>query len=282
MSLKRARTISFKGNDGYGAQISAGGGLRRGRVTRAPMATRAKVRAGGKLTMAKVQRAIRAELKANQEVKYLDSSHVGQAVAQMNLNQSGHNSVSPAITPAQGTGASQRIGDAILADTMVINSTYWGQTAYGSPIKLRTYVVAFYGSAPTIVIADFLDGNTAISSLNSGVQVYDMQSNRNPDYLTSVRVLATWDTTVPVDTNLASGATSFPHAMTSKVVDLKGMKIEYDSTSGALSNVHLGIITIADGGNRSASVSTFSGLSSNAASTGVLMNSSTRLTYRDA
>lgn len=283
MSFKRARTMSF--SQGYGSQLTNGSGLSRTRATkslfRASKGGRARS-TKGKLTAARVRSIVKRELLSHQEVKYLDDSAVNQTVAQVNLDATGHNTIGVNITPAQGTGASKRIGDSILADQLTVNMNMWGQTQFGSACNLTTYLVAFRGPSPSPVIAEFLDGNLAIEDLNVGAVIYDVNSLRQPDYLENVQVIGMFKNHIPADLALSAPQTSYPHTSSQKIFDLKGLKIEYDQTSGFLSNVALALITVADSGNRNASASTLLGLPTNTALTGVLFNVTTRLTYRDA
>lgn len=285
MSLKRARTMSFGGgmsqissSQSYGAS----GGSRMPRKVAGFRSTRsAKGKRPKRVTVSSMRAIARQEIMANQEVKTLDESAEAQSVAQITNNATGHNTWVLGMTPAQGAGARQRIGDAILLDRLVINGSYYKQTNAGSAINLVHYLVAFKGSLPTVAIADLFDGSIALDAMNAGVQIYDTNVLRNPSYESTIKIMATWKVHVPASVSLDSG-NEFAHASSQTVVDLKGQRMEYDGLSGAKSNVVYGLITVADAGNRGGSVSTLNGIPATAVTSGVSFNMGVRMFFRDA
>ncbi len=276
---KRSRTNSF----GYASTSSSrNSGLYRKPASRPARAVKGHRAVGGKLTAAKVRSIARREIKNHQEVKFLDGSHLNQTVAQVFVDASGHNTLEMDITPAQGTGLHGRIGDSILGDTLIINMQNSRMVNSAAKISLQHYVVAFYGNNPSVVIADFLDPNIALGALNLGTDIYDKGSLRDPAYKGTIKVLGAFQSVL--ETRWASDGTATvtngnQHA---HVVDLKGMNIEYDADSGALANVKIALITVADGGNRGSSSSSLLGLINNTQTSGVTMQVGVRFTYRDA
>lgn len=284
MSFKRARTMSFGSGSSQltsSQSYGASGGSRMPRKT-AGFKTRRPAKARrGKLTVSSMRSIARAEILANQEVKTFDEAAAQQNVAQVNLDISGHHTYQLGMTPTQGAGARQRIGDAIALDKLVINGTYYRQSQKGSAIDLVHYLVAFRGSLPSVVIADVFDGNIALDSLNIGAQIYDKGVIRNPSYENTIKIVATWKVHVPANPDLETG-TPFPHTTSQTEVELKGQRMEYDGLSGAKSNIVYAIITVASAGNRSGTNSTLNGLPTTVANSGVAFNLGTRLFYRDA
>lgn len=271
-TYKRARTS-------YGPSKSSGGLYRKNATFYSKGGRQA--RSKGRPTNAGVRRIARQVMLASQEVKYLDDVAANQTVGQVNLDASGHNTTSMSITPAQGTGVDRRIGDCISGEKIIFNIQYSRLANTASKIHLKHYVVAFFGSTPTPVIADFLSENLVLESLNT-VDIYDTGCFRDPQYKRTVKVLGAFshvfDARVSTDgsaDNATGGSRQFE-------VDLKGMKIHYDSTSGALSNVTIALVTLASQGNRSGTPSTLLGLVTNTQSTGVTMQIASRFLYRDA
>lgn len=286
--FKRSRSSSFGSFSAFGSQTTAGinsqganGG--RSRMPRKVVGFgKGRVKIGKKMTAATVRRIAQMEILRGQEVKTIDENATQQSVAQVNINDSGHNTVTLTQTPSQGTSARQRIGDSIALDKIVINGTFYKQRAAGSAINLTHYFVSWRGNEPDVVIADLFDGNIALDALNAGVQIYDTNVVRNPSYLQTIKIVATWKTHLPATVALVAGTQVFPHATSQHVVDLKGVSKEFDGLSGASSNLKYTIITVADAGNRGGTDSVLNGISMPIASTGILFNWGIRTFFRDA
>lgn len=282
-SFKRARTMSFSGSQGFSqstATLGAAGGPRMPRKV-AGFATKRPVVKRGKLTVSSVRAIVKESIKASQEVKTIDFAAVAQNVGQINMDVSGHSSIEVDITPSQGTNARQRIGDAILLDKMVINVQALGQASTGSAVNLTHFLVSFRGSGPTVVIADLFDGNIALDDQNAGAQIYDVGVLRNPSYEGPIKIVATWKTRLPANENLQAG-TPTPHGTSQTIVDLKGQRMEYDGLSGDNANIIYAVITVADSGNRSATLSTLNGVVTRTALTGAAFSMGIRTFFRDA
>jgi len=278
-SFKRSRTASFD----YGmSQLSGNTGLIRKRSIRPKAVVSRRRASAGKLTAAKVRTIARGVIYDQQETKYFDSYAANKVVSQTNQNASGHSIITLGLTPAQGTSASERVGDAIIGETLTINSQYTGQKAYGGATICKSYCVMFKGSSPVADMGNFMDPNTWIQGANFGVEVYDNGSFRNPDFLDSVKVLGSWTTKIPYDGALAVNGVSMVNATQQVVIPLKGLRMEYDAASGQHSNLIIAVITVANGGNQSVTAGTLNNVVTNVANTGILFSQSSRLTYRDA
>jgi len=276
-ALKRSRTASFGGM----SQLSTSTGLTRKRISRPKPVGRRRPSTKGKLTAAKVRTIARQVIRNQQETKYFDSFAASQSIGQTTINSSGHSLIQMGLTPQQGSRANERIGDAIIAESITINSQFRGQQFYGGGTVIKSYVVAFFGMNPNI--GDFLDPNIFIAGSNSGnPSIYDVNCMRNPDYLQTVKVLAQWTTKVPIDAALAVNAVSVANISNQVVIPLKDLRMEYDASTGAHSNVSIAIISLADAGNNSATNGSLANVVTNSGGTGVLFSHASRMTYRDA
>lgn len=233
----------------------------------------------GKVTRSVVAKIAKDVIESQAELKYLDSDQTGQVVGQVVQNGSGHNTIIFSY-PVQGNGANQRDGDQIKLKSLKINTQYWSMASTSAPVKIQCYLVWMKNKTQTQVqVANFLENNSSIETLNPGVLVYDTGCFRNREAADTCRVIAAWEVFIPrLDNTSASAGNNVSHTFVNKEIPLN---LTQTFAAGTAVN-SLVLYTFADCGNAHATTaSTLAGLPMNAAATGVQFQRNYRLEYID-
>lgn len=284
MSLKRTLSLSQGTDYSYymsmpAKTLKSSKGLLKGGVKRPYVARKGSVKkANAPVTKRQAAAIAKRVLDRTVETKYLDSDQTGQTVGQVNVDATGHNSITFSY-PSQGTAANQRIGDTIKLKRLIISTQYWGMANTSAPVKMQCYLVWMKGkTSGQVNIANFLDQNLSLETLNA-VDIYDTGSLRNLETNDFIKVLAAWEVFLPrLDNTSASTANNVSHTFVQKDIPLNLVQ-KFDAGGSVNSLV---LYTVADSGNRGGSASTLTGLPMNTASTGVQFQRNFRLEFQDA
>lgn len=205
----------------------------------------------------------------NSEKFRLETEGESINLGQVNVNNSGHYVADFTPIPAQGDGYNNRQG----------NSFKWHSSHYSfffqrlgnsvGPMKLKIQLIKIIGEAysnPANILGKFIEPNRWVD----GGTVYDMASDRKPEYFKQYRVLRTKVVSFPaVDYTGQSGAVQ-------KIVNfglkLKSHHVKFNNNSNTLADGQVICLITCDTGNASTSTaSTLDDISNQGASTGLRM-----------
>lgn len=262
-----------------GKSLKSSASLLKGSVKRPARRASAGVKKpSAKVTRREAAAIAKAVVERQLEIKYLDDDITGQSVGQVNVNATGHNSLTFGY-PSQGTAVNQRIGDTIKLKSLKISTQFWSQAATAAPVRMQCYLVWMKGKTSAQVnVANFLDENLALQTLNA-VSIYDTGSLRNEETTDFIRVIAAWEVYLPrLDNVSGSAGNNVSHVFDQKDIPLN-LTQKFDAGGSVNSLV---LYTVADCGNRGGSASTLTGIPMNSANTGVQFQRNFRLEYTDA
>lgn len=128
----------------------------------------------------------------NAEKKHLTTDIENAVVGQVNANNSGHYIVDVSPTPSQGTGFSNRIGQSIKQVSSYYVFQFQRQVGLSNlpscKIKIQfVYVVGQPYGTISNALSPFIKANPFID----GATIYDIHSERRPEYFRDFRVLGT-------------------------------------------------------------------------------------------
>lgn len=207
----------------------------------------------------------------NAEKKRLNINNSGSvgSIGQVSANTSGHYLQDITPLPAQGSGYNQRTGNSIKWTSSYFDIQIRGQSALSSPVKGRIYFFKVKGTpygTVSNVMGQFIAPNTFIGDQT----IYDMYSQRQPDYFKNFQPLLTKRFKIPAD-NITGQA---------MITSLRfGMKVQghvkWSTDNTTLSEGQVIMLIVVDNGNSSsttANTSTSGGVVNQAISTGLIMN----------
>lgn len=156
---------------------------------------------GNKLNVRQIGKDV-AMLKAmvNAEKKRITVSNNAVLLGQVNANNSGH--ILFDITPviAQGTDYNQRTGASVKWHSSYFDMNFVGQASMTSGMKIQIQIVKVVGQVYS-PISGVLDKFVLPTRFLSGTNdIYDVNSDRQPDYFKQFRVLRTLTTYIKPDT----------------------------------------------------------------------------------
>lgn len=151
------------------------------------------VKKTGALKLGKIAKDVMSLKKmVNAEKKHLTTDIENANVGQVNINASGHYLVDVTPTPTQGTGFSNRVGQSIKQHSSYYVFQFQRMAGISNPCaqRLKLQWVLVMGqpyTTPSNATDKFLKNNPFID----GTPVYDIHSERRPEYFKDFRVLRT-------------------------------------------------------------------------------------------
>lgn len=151
------------------------------------------IRKGGAIKVGKIAKDVMTLKKMiNAEKKHITTDIENATVGQVNINASGHYIIDVSPAPIQGTGVNNRTGQSIKHHSSYYVFQFKRQVGQAILSALRikiqfVYVVGQPYGTITNALGPFLKPNPFID----GTSVYDLQSERRPEYFTDFKVLRT-------------------------------------------------------------------------------------------
>lgn len=227
----------------------------------------------------KVVSIVKRQIAKSSETKYLDWTMLGQSVAQVNQNATGHNTFQVTF-PTEGDGTSERVGRKINVSYMLFKFQYWGQSALKDGINLYVYLVKMKGpqASSTFQVGERWLSNRAIYDANGGVDVYDTRCMKNLEQSGAYSIIKKAHVYLPIQqiNNVET------HSNLTMFIPMRNIGLTFNTAlDNTPADCDYRVVTFADVGNRSTTASTLLGLSTQTANTGVIFNCSVRLAYKD-
>jgi hypothetical protein len=165
-------------------------------------------------------------------------------------------------------------------ESFTIRAQIFSMASTASRVNLRHVLFFVKGQDASPQVDEVFWRNEAVYDLNT-VAIYDYGVFFYTQATATYRKLAEWRSSLATDLAVESSGVNNPATNWSKEIRLNGMKIKWDRTNQ--SNGYFVLYTFADNGNRHASTdSTLSGIPTVLKATGVTMEISTMLRFRDA
>ena len=187
------------------------------------------------------------------------------SVGQVDAANSGHFLLDVTPNPVQGTGYNQKTGNSIKMTSAHYDFQFFGQTSNVSGMRIKMEWIQVIGqpfSAVTDILGKYIVTNTFLSG-----SIYDINSNRNPDYFKNYRVVRR--KYVKLEPDSISGEINFRQVS----VGLKlSLHIRSSLNDPTLSNGQLLLLITADRGNKGSTTSSITGIAEAAANTGANFN----------
>lgn len=216
----------------------------------------------------------------NAEKKQYNIANSAVNVGQVNANVSGFYAFDMTPLPAQGTTASTRNGNSIKLHSSFLKFQIFQQAGTSSPVKFKIYICAIKGNSVSVGTfpSTVLNPNTFVT----GANIYDLNSDFDPDYFPTFRIVKTVTGIVKPD-NITSQTIVQNLKIPLKYNGGKGHHVRFpDDASTSASNGQLVCFIVCDTGNMSGTtVSTLSGVFNTAINTGVRVNYNIQHYYYD-
>lgn len=219
----------------------------------------------------------------NSEKKRLDQSTALAPVSQCNGNSSGYWIADVTPVPASSSSVSGRTGSSIKLHTSHAQFQIIQQSAASQGVNLKIMFVQVKGApfvSPTSFITQMYNQNTFV--LNSGSPaIIDYNSQLNPDYFGTYKVLRSMKVSVPIDPY--SGALQIKtFEMGIKYNNGQGHHIRYSADTTTVADGQIYMIILADSGNQSAgTASTLTGIPTGVINSGCLLSYDLKHYYYD-
>lgn len=219
----------------------------------------------------------KAAIMLNAEKKrFLNTSATPVPVGQVNINSSGN--IVQDITPVmvQGVTYNTRNGASIKLTSAFFRFQFYQQGSRSSAMRIKMYFIRVKGSPQTTteVQSQFLQTNPFVSG-----SIYDLNSNRNPDFFNQYEVLRTKSIYLK-DDNTTNDIVIKDIKVGMKFG--KGHHVRFDKDSNTVTQGQLILYIVADSGNISTTTgSTISNIPISGISTGALFNFNHTFYYYD-
>lgn len=200
----------------------------------------------------------------NAEKKRLVTSSQGQTCAQVSVNTSGHFIVDVTPNPTQGNGYNQKSGSSIKWNSSHYDFQITGQGSCLSGITLKMQWVKVVG-LPYATLADIFGKFISPNPFITGGTIYDINSNRDPDYFKNFVVIKTQYVTLRPD----SVTGDIPVKQISTGLKLKNHHVRNNDNDPTLSMGQIFLLITANTGNSGATNSTCVGMANNTALSGI-------------
>lgn len=201
----------------------------------------------------------------NAEKKRLVTSSTNQLVGQVSgAAGSGHYIVDVTPNPNQGTGFNQKSGSSIKWHSSHYDFQITGQTGNVGGIKLKMEWVKVIG-LPYSTLNDIFGKYILPNPFIGGASVYDVNSNRDPDYFKNFRVIKRQYVTLRPD----SITGDVPVKQFSCGMKLKSHHVRNNDNDPTLTSGQVFLLITADTGNWGAAASTLTGVANATALSGV-------------
>lgn len=258
-------------------KVSKSRGWMRRNIGRAGSALKKRYVSKGKLSLAKVASDAKYALSIaktasgllNTEKKRTELNFYNYSLAQVSHNSTGHTLFEITPTPSQGTGNGGRVGSSISLRSFHLRLNMWQQSDTVSPINMRFYIVQTR-NGESLDISKFLQYNKYLYAQNS-VAIYDLQSQRDPDYFNDIKVIRS--KAVRMKTDAFDNCREIKSFSLSCNFGRNGKHIRFNDNGNTPSNTRLWFVGVADNGNCSqANASTLAGVINTGANTGIIFN----------
>lgn len=203
----------------------------------------------------------------NAEKKRLTVSSVNNTVAQISVNTSGHYIVDVTPNPTQGTGYNQKSGSSIKWHSSHYDFQVWGQSANVSGMRLKLEWVKVVG-LPYGTLNDIFGKYILPNAFISGASVYDVSSNRDPDYFKNFVVIKRQYLALHPD--VITG--DIPVTQRSYGFKLRNHHVRNNDNDPTLSSGQVFLLITADRGNWGATNSSLTSVSNTLANSGVFFS----------
>jgi len=195
----------------------------------------------------------------NAEKKRFNQVSSNILVGQINANFAGGGfhiqDITP--TPGQGTSYSTRNGDSIKWSSSHMKFQVTSQLVGNSnSMKFKGMVVQVLGAPQAIndIVPNLFVGNKWINNSNSGLQIYDSNSEIDPDYFGQYRIVRRFSWYLPVS-QTASTRTVKTYTVGLKLNNGKGHHVRFQQNSNTVTDGQYVLIIFADSGNISGTTS---------------------------
>lgn len=191
----------------------------------------------------------------NSEKKRIELNGRNLGVGQLaNATGSGHYLLDITPNPSQGVGFNNKTGNSIKLHSSHFDFQFSGQANTASAIRLKIQVVKVIGQ-PFTTMSDVMGRFVLSNNFITGGTIYDINSNRDPDYFKNFRVLKTMYTTLPADQT----GTDTPVKQVSMGIKYRNFHIRNNDNDPTLSMGQIFILITADRGNIGGTASTVTG-----------------------
>lgn len=198
----------------------------------------------------------------NSEKKRITVANNNLGIGQVANNNSGHFLLDITPNPTQGSGFNQKTGSSIKLHATHFDFQFSGQTNTVSGIKIRIDIIKVIGQ-PFSTVSDILGKFVVPNSFLSG-SIYDINSNRDPDYFRNFRILKTKYVYLQPDQTTGDIVVK----QCSLGLKYKNHHVRNNDNDPTLSQGQILLMIRADRGNSGGSVSTITGIPITQAATG--------------